>query len=592
MGVPSFFRNIVKEYSGVTFWEKDKYIDHFFIDFNAMIYNVIRHIEGTDKMTSFEFENALLKTTLLQLENVITKIVKPQKSLLIAMDGPPPRAKMIQQRHRRYKGIKEAEFHHSLERKYNQNIRKLNWNKSAISPGTVFMKRLSDRIVTAIKTGNFNTHILSGKQFEITFSDSSVPGEGEHKILPLIHNLKSDNCGDSIAIYSPDADMIVLSMITHKSDIFIFKENEQDKSILGDDGNKTEFLYLSVDRCREGFLSELYEKYEIEGMEPIEISDRFLIDYSFLTFLCGNDFVIAIPYLKMKEGGMETLLEIYNDVFEGKFLVNEKFELNWDLFKLIIQKLADIELREFKKIQRKRDRIRRKPITEESKKVPKRSEFEPWLDEYSRFEHEYYYSPLHPHFETVNKLFDKLDYYKDNWRQRYNNHFFEGSNVKSGIICEDYVKSLIFCLEYYLNGIPSWDYFYPHRAAPTFSDLNDWLILPESQPKLDFKFVLGKPFTQFEQLLLVLPKISFGLLPKPLRKLPMGLEQDSFPTQFDLDVLLGEKYIYSEPILPDVNPSRIRQFVSDNLELLSDGERLRNTISNEPMKIIKKGRRR
>lgn len=595
MGIPSYFRNIVKEYAGVTFWEKDKKIDHFFIDFNAMIYNVIRHIENTDKMTAFEFENALLNRTLVQMERVITEVVKPQKSLQIAMDGPPPRAKMIQQRHRRYKGIKESEFHSSLERKYQRSIRRLNWNKSAISPGTVFMKRLSDKIVDAIEKGKFNTHLKTGESLKIIFSDSSVPGEGEHKILPLIHDLKTENPMDVVAVYSPDADMIVLSMITHKSGVFIFKENEQDSSIQDELGNKSEFLYLSVDRCRQGFISELYERYseerssktasKIKGMNSVEISDRFLIDYSFLTFLCGNDFVIAVPYLKMKEGGMDTVLTIYNNIFEGEFLVNENFELNMDMFRLIIQKLADIELREFKKLQRKRDRIRKKPISDnESKKVPKRGEFEPWKDDFSRFEHEYFYSPLHPQFEFYNKLFNKLDYYNDDWKERYNNHFFD-EKIKNETVCEEYVKSLVFCLEYYLKGIPSWEYFYPYRAAPTFTDLNKWLETSTGELKYEFK--IGKPFTQFEQLLLVLPKLSFGLLPKPLRNLPMGLEQDSFPTQFHLDILLGEKYIYSEPILPEISVFRVRQFVSDNLELLTDSEKSRNTINFEPLIIVK-----
>jgi len=620
MGVPSFFRNIVKEYSGVTFWENDKHIDHFFIDFNAMIYNVIRYIENADKMNASEFEKALLNRVIIQMERVICEVVKPRKSLLIAMDGPPPRAKMVQQRHRRYKGIKDAEFHSTKKKKYERSIRKLNWNKSAISPGTLFMKRLSDKIVDAIGKGKFNKHLTkcendngngngNGNSLEITFSDSSVPGEGEHKIMPLIY--KSKLCPqDTIAVYSPDADMIVLSMITHKKEIFIFKENELDKSILGDDGNKSEFLYLSVDRCREGFVSEIYNNYsgehggaitgKLKEMDSMEISDRFLIDYSFLTFLCGNDFVISVPYLKMKEGGMDTLLGIYNELLcarqetcknengngnKNEFLVNESNELNYDFFKQLVEKLADIELREFKKLQRKRDRIRGKSTNEKSKKSLKHNEFEPWKDDISRFEHEYYYSPLHPHFETKNKLFNKLDYYKDNWKARYNNHFFD-KQEKIETICEGYLKSLVFCLEYYLKGLPSWSYYYPYRAAPTFTDLNKWMNSNKIKD-FNFKFDLGKPFTPFEQLLLVLPKRSFGLLPKPLRNLPMGLEQDSFPTTFELDILLGGKYIYSEPILPDVHPYRIQQFVSDNLELLSENEKSRNVINFKPMRVIK-----
>lgn len=592
MGVPSFFRNIVKYYSGVTFWDPDLVIDHFFIDFNAMIYNVIHKING-DSMTAFEFENTLLTQTLRQLERVVKHIVKPRKTLVIAMDGPAPRAKMIQQRHRRYKTIKEAEFHAYLERKYQQNIKRLNWNRSAISPGTVFMKRLSDRIKESMER-------LTGIE-TIVFSDSSVPGEGEHKIMPKIYELMDDDKtkNDSIAIYSPDADMIVLSMITHKNNIYIFKENETETYITDSKGDKTEFLFLSVDRCREGFMTELLDSYEIEGMTEIELSDRFLIDYSFLTFLCGNDFVVAIPYLKMKENGMETLLKIYNELFMDEsitnensdnvnndpFLISETFQINLPFFKAIVNRLRDIELVKFQHLQRKRDRIRKKSGTEEIRNSD-RNDFEPWKDEFMRFEHEYYYSPLHPQFDKYNKKFDTLDYYKDDWKTRYNRHFFGNeskneNNSKFDIndVCKEYMKSLQFCLEYYLKGIPSWEYYYLYRAAPTFTDLSEWLETNNNNNTLNFEFNLGKPFSPFEQLLLVLPTISFGLLPKPLRQLPIKLETESYPRKFELDILLGGKYIYSEPILPEIDPETIRKFVKSKLKELSEGEQKRNLIT-------------
>lgn len=587
MGIPSYFRKIVKEYPNVTFWDSEKSIDHFFIDFNAMIYNVIPQIKNTETMTAFEFENVLLTKTLEQMERVITKIVKPAKSVIVAMDGPPPRAKMIQQRHRRYKGIKEAEFHAHLETKYKRNIKRLNWNRSAISPGTVFMQRLSNRIVENIKKGSMGTNI------EITFSDSSVPGEGEHKILPYIHALKDTN--DTIAVYSPDADMIVLSMITHKNNVFIFKEDEFEKS-------KNEFLYLSIDQCRQGFISELYERYEpvkLNGtkMTEIEISDSFLIDYSFLTFLCGNDFIVANPFLKMKEGGMESLLKIYNTIFEGEFLILKNVKsgkytkINLDFFKKLIMGLAEIELKMLQDTQRKRDRIRRGNNSKNSNNSQKDSEDknrEPWKDEESRFQHEYYYSPMHPQFETYNKQFNKLDYYKDDWKQRYNNHFFElGNETKPTIdeVCRQYLKSLVFCLGYYLDEIPSWEYFYPYRASPTFCDFSNWLNEKNEIPQ--FIFEKGRPFTQFEQLLLVLPKLSFGLLPKQLRILPSKLEHDSYPRKFELDILLGGKYIYSEPVLPEIDIEEVRKFVESGD--YSDMEIVRNTVTSEPLKVTVSG---
>ena len=95
MGIPSYFRKIVKEYSGVTFWDDQFDVDHFFIDFNAMIYTVILNIENKHNLSPIEFENQLLNKTIEHLEHLITHIIRPKKSLIIAMDGPPPRAKMV-----------------------------------------------------------------------------------------------------------------------------------------------------------------------------------------------------------------------------------------------------------------------------------------------------------------------------------------------------------------------------------------------------------------------------------------------------------------------------------------------------------------
>jgi 5'-3' exonuclease/ubiquitin len=594
-GVPSFFRKIVKEYQGVTFWESNKHIDHYFIDFNAMIYNVIRYIEDTENMTAFEFENILLSKTIDQMERVICDIVKPQKSLIIAMDGPPPRAKMIQQRHRRYKSIKEAEFHAQLEKKYNRNIKRLNWNKSAISPGTVFMLRLSNRIKENLK--KFSRHLRPETKLNVVFSDSSVPGEGEHKILPAIYEIKENSPDDTIAIYSPDADMIVLSMITHKSNVFIFKENENNKSLVDPEnsGKMSEFLYLSIDRCRHGFLSELYKSYpdvvnELGNrMEPHEIANRFLIDYSFITFLCGNDFVISSPFLKMKEGGMDTLLTIYNKLFDGTYLINHKFEINDKMFLKLISRLKELELTQLQSTQRKRDRVRRSNVvdTNHTKKGNKRKlelrDSEPWKDDMSRFEHEYFYSPNHPQFEIYNREFDKLDYYKENWKTRYNNNFFPEKCLPKQV-CNEYLKSLVFCLKYYLTGNPSWTYFYPFRAAPTFHDFEDFLVGVENKfPIYDFE--LGKPFSPFEQLLLILPVVSLGLLPKPLRIIPSKLEE-SFPRKFELDILLGGKYIYSEPILPEISVEEVLKFVTSCIPKLTENEMKRNMVINEPLNLI------
>ena len=72
MGIPSFFRKIVQDYQGVTFWDDNLKVDHFYIDFNAMIYNVIYNIPDYKKLSPAKFENILLSEVINQLELLIT----------------------------------------------------------------------------------------------------------------------------------------------------------------------------------------------------------------------------------------------------------------------------------------------------------------------------------------------------------------------------------------------------------------------------------------------------------------------------------------------------------------------------------------
>jgi len=595
MGIPSYFRKIVKEYPDVTFWKHNKPVDHFFFFFNALVYGVIYNIPNCKKMSRAEFENKLLVATIKKLERIITKIVKPKKSLIIAMDGPPPRAKMIQQRHRRYKAIKENEFHRTLERKYKSSIPRLSWNKSSISPGTVFMNRLSKKIIDNIKNGKLHKH--SEEKLKVIFSDSSVVGEGEHKILPLIHDLKTNpkTKDDTVVIYSPDADMIVLSIITHKNNIFILKEDEEEDS-------KNEYLYLSIDLCRHYFKSEIQSRYEYDTksteLNDKNIEDRFLIDYSFLTFLCGNDFVISSPFMKMKESGLDDLLKIYNDLLEdeGDFLIDKndsKTVINLDFFKKIIYELSEIELKKLQNTQKKMHRIMKGKTDNNKQNNNHEKDREPWKDELTRFQHEYYYSPMHPQCEQYKKVFYSIDYFKENWVNDYNKHFFglkkDDKNYKKKInkICEDYYKSLVFCLEYYLIKVPSWTWFYPHRAPPTFLEFNNYLQSKSEQSLINLiKFKKGVPFSPFEQLLLVLPKQSMNLLPREI-KIPLTYNK-YYPSTFKLDILLGGKYIYSEPILPEINTTLIKDLIENTK--FRDVDNSRNKIRNKPISMtISKG---
>jgi 5'-3' exoribonuclease 2 len=175
----------------------------------------------------------------------LINLIKPKKILYVAIDGVAPRAKMNQQRSRRFRAALEAKETQEKEKELlvewkskGLKIPDLKKGKpfdsNVITPGTKFMDRLSHALKIYISHRiNFNP---LWKDLCVIFSDSNVPGEGEHKILEfirlqrrklIIKFLEQDhyNPNTKHCIYGADADLIMLSLITHEPHFFIIRES-------------------------------------------------------------------------------------------------------------------------------------------------------------------------------------------------------------------------------------------------------------------------------------------------------------------------------------------------------------------------------
>lgn len=588
MGVPGLFRLIVNQYSESfhSYLLFNENIDNFFIDFNAMVYEsyylLIEKYESEKLNLSIkQVETKIIEEVIQYVDYLINDIVKPQKLVYIAMDGPVPMAKVIQQRYRRYKTPIEEYHINQIKTKYNiQDKQKLIFDKTNISPGTEFMTRLSKKMIDSIKTNKIKNNHLK----EIIVSDTNIPGEGEHKFMDILKSKKTEKN----AIYSPDADIIVLSLISDIENIYILKSFNSIKQILKIEENKENaYIYLDIDFCKNKFIELLTQQFI--NTEIVKDNYQFILkDWSFLSILSGNDFVIPLPFLKMNKNNneiMPILTKNYQEIFSilQQPLITDKNEINIEFFKKLVKEIAGIEIQQYRK-QLKYIHVcsKKDNTTNNNQQEDKLKDLTPYEIELNYFYHLPFYDNRHPLFKEYHKEFNKINYFNDDWKNKYYQYYFK--NNGDGFInkvCKEYMKVLSWNLQYYFNNIPpSWDYYYPYKMPPLFSDLYEYLETLSFNEYL-FYFHKDIPIKPLPQLMLILPESSAKtmlptILYETLKQQNYYLEDE---TKIPLEVMIGHKFIYTEPCLEFPNKQLVETIFEENKKQLSKTDLNRNKKS-------------
>lgn len=535
MGVPSLFRTLVNSFPNIIYWDETKNVDYLLLDYNCLIHHCV-HLAKSDKD-----EDIIDKV--IEYTTHIVNIIQPNKVLYIAIDGTVPMGKMYKQRNRRYKKIYDDRTLSKLKNKW--SVENKSFDTTCISPGTEFMSKLSNRIKNYIQIGAFHTQNNKSK-YTIIFSDSSVPGEGEFKIFEFIRNIVGDK---QCVIYGLDADLIMLSIISKINGILLLREAIKDDVT-------TEFEYFDIDVTKLSFLKH----YQLLSHD----TDTVFEDLNILLMLGGNDFVQSFINTRIRENGFKKLMKAYTALIDqniqNKYLYDKENEsVNMTAFSKLIELLLIDESTE---------------MFLESRIKPyfaKKEDIVTYEQDKSNYEHLHYSCKNNMEHHLFDQYTSLMKSKADTIVDVYKIHYFNGNDINQ--VCNEYIKSIIWTINYYKGKILSHDFYYKYSCAPFMEDLIEYL---KRNKNIVIEFEKGTFYSPLEQLLIILPYESRHLLPLSYA---LMIKETEIIQNFKLDMIDGLKNIYSEPILPDINYDRLN-FMS--LLPVNLSESKRNTINNKP----------
>lgn len=382
MGIEKFFNSLVNNETilknNILVLQNKISADYVYIDFNSILYKIASQIETDLNKLFFELihnnnditneskeiakkwkydvknfsldnfkkyfndnfiDDSFIDLIINDLNYIFSELLIGDhiKKIYISMDGVPNMAKIIEQKKRRYMGyilneskkdiyVNNKKFLSKERQIYEEN--KIRFSRNKILGYHEFMKKISQELQNSQVIDNFKNNYKQLQSY--IFSGSNNPGEGEKKIMEDI--LENSHKGKYV-IYSPDADVIILSSImtnklNNNSEMYVLRFDQQelkydivDINIL----NNNIFNYIELDNQKK--MSEI----------------NILNDIMFIFTMFGNDFVHKIESIDAKKD-FEILLQEYKKFLSdhnSNIIVNEN--INYENLCKYIEYLANNE---------------------------------------------------------------------------------------------------------------------------------------------------------------------------------------------------------------------------------------------------------
>src|SRR3989338_5405498 len=227
MGIPKFFRWAAERYPMIItpFKNSPPPIDNLYLDMNGIIHHCT-HPNDIDATRKAPTEKEMVEAMFSYLEKLFNAI-QHRKYFLLAVDGCAPRAKMNQQRQRRYRSGYEMMKARGDALKIGEEVPDEGdvFDSNSITPGTEFMVRLTEQFeyFIAMKIQNDS----AWRNCTVIFSGQNHPGEGEHKIVDFVRRRKMQpdyDPNETHCMYGLDADLMMLALATHEPHFCLLRE--------------------------------------------------------------------------------------------------------------------------------------------------------------------------------------------------------------------------------------------------------------------------------------------------------------------------------------------------------------------------------
>jgi 5'-3' exonuclease len=510
MGIPSYYRQLLQDVPELVIKQHPTdALSWLFMDFNGLIYQCLQR---ADVPPYCETEKEQWETAFLEIVVHVTlemiRQVAPTVGVFLAIDGIVPMAKMRQQRLRRFTSVwlRKQETHTTTDHQ-------ARWDTNAITPGTVFMTRLRQRLERMIREqGTAQWHL----------SSSDEPGEGEHKILSA---WRTGAYQGSVAVYGLDADLIVLSLLgmetaglTH---IWLFREETLPSPV------NTEACASQThpSPVMEWFSVHALRRWLVRHVLP-DSHRIFLLSYLLAMSFLGNDFLPRSIGLTLRQEGHSVLLEALHLLLsQGTFLVcPQTLELHetglTHLFRIFaLQEESHISHAIFQKQRQARYVASSLPLGDKD-----------W--------------PLTQHEEMF--LLRGKGTLIPGWETHYQTTFFPGQDRSR--ICSEYLYGIQWNWAYYTGQYQNvcFNWYYPFTLPPLWT----WLTSHSCPIFPGTVQVRATDIRPVEQLALVLPLESWGLIPScPERSLPLCAPY-WFPSSFSFHSV-GKRFFWEcEAMIP------------------------------------------